>query len=270
MSFIIEFLVALAVKRLNRLSIKNWQLLFFQIPLILCGAVFVFCKLKMYEYILFKVLIYFVISLLITDDYRRKKVFFIFFSFMFLSLAIYGLSVFLIEFCRGAIIELFGIKLEKCFNLTIFCGVLLFIFAVFEATSYLNNQRSLKNFLSKVSFLINGKHIEITGLLDSGNSLYDKKNGCAVIVVSSKVLKKILDKFDYERFLDGQTNLIGINHNISYISVGGTMSEMPVISNVNVKVSHMGGTEIHRCSIGFINQKFGDGDYECLVHKDFV
>jgi hypothetical protein len=146
----------------------------------------------------------------------------------------------------------------------------LFVFAIFVITRGRIKEKRLRQFMSKVSFCVNGKHIEVTGLLDSGNSLYDTKSGNAVIVVSTNALKQVLTKSEYLRFMQGENDIIGITDKVSYVCVGGKKSEMPIISDVCVTIKHSSETQKHKCSIGFINQKFGENKFECLVHKDFV
>ena len=120
------------------------------------------------------------------------------------------------------------------------------------------------------SFLLFEKHIEITGLLDSGNTLYDTKTGKAVIVVSTKVLKRVLNSEEYNQVLKGDFSVLKNCDEIEYVSVGGIQAQMPIVRDVTVKVKSLSETVSKSCVIGFVNQTFTSDKIECLVHKDFV
>ena len=269
-SFVLDYLVVLAQKSLFKLSVSNWYLLALQLLNISAGIIYVFCNLEFYQFILIKIFVNVVIALLITDSYRAKSVIALILSYLIFSFAEYGFTIFFIEFLKAVVFEIIGIKLQEFYNLTLFFAQLLFIYAIFTLISSLEDNKKLKKYLSKVSFSILGKHIEVTGLLDSGNSLYDTKTGKAVVIVSTSILKKILSHDEYKDVLCGDYSALGASDSVEYVTVGGTPRDMPIIRDVMVKVFCNGEACTKCCSLGFVNQTFGTNKFECLVHKDFV
>lgn len=269
-TFVLDYLISLSQKSLLKLSASKFYILMLQIINISANAIFVFCGLATYQFILIKIFANIILSLLITDSYKSKNIVILILSYIIFSLAIYGFSLFFMEFLKAAIFELFGIKIQNFYNLTLFFGQILFIFAIFTFVSGIEETKRLKNYLSKVSFLLNSKHIEITGLLDSGNTLYDTKTGKAVIVVSTKVLKRVLNSEEYNQVLKGDFSVLKNCDEIEYVSVGGIQAQMPIVRDVTVKVKSLSETVSKSCVIGFVNQTFTSDKIECLVHKDFV
>ncbi len=214
---------------------------------------------------------WFVFSLLVTDSYYVKNLFGLYFAEVLLMFSVYGFADFLVMFIKAVILQIFGKSIPILFDFVIIFGLLCYFLAIFSCAHHFSKLKSLKSFLAKVSFSLCGKHIEITGLLDSGNSLYDSKTGKAVIVVSVSVLKKVLPKTDFKRIENGDFSNLPISHYLNYVSVGGNSADMPVIDigNAFVEVKHV--SKKVRCVLGLALQDFDStGSFECLLHRDFV
>ena len=130
-SFVLDYLVVLAQKSLFKLSVSNWYLLALQLLNISAGIIYVFCNLEFYQFILIKIFVNVVIALLITDSYRAKSVIALILSYLIFSFAEHGFTIFFIEFLKAVVYEIFGIKLQEFYNLTLFFAQFLFIYALF-------------------------------------------------------------------------------------------------------------------------------------------
>ena len=117
-----------------------------------------------------------------------------------------------------------------------------------------------------VSFFINGKHIEVVGLLDSGNSLKDTKTRKPVIVISSKVLKKYFSDFEFEMMLKKSF----CDYFLDCETASGSRFKMPVIDIGKVMINQNNFIKSFDCVLGVVNQKFYNKKYECLLHQDFI
>ena len=111
-----------------------------------------------------------------------------------------------------------------------------------------------------------GKHIEMVGLIDSGNSLIDSKTNKPVVVVSSSIIKKHFNSLDVK--FDGKNDLC--KRFIECVAVGGISFKMPIIDVESVTITTNNTAKRFDCVIGVVNQEFCDAkNYQCLIHRNF-
>lgn len=269
-SFILDYFISVSQKKLFRLEVKNVCLLLLQVLNISSVAVFLFCNIAFYQFLLIKLLANLIISLLITNSYKFKEITHLFVSYVIILFSVYGFAIFLTEFARVVISQIFGVFIERIYDYLILFGIFIFVFVIVFFAQNIGKNKTINSFLMKVSFSLFGKHIEITGLLDSGNVLYDTKSSKAVIVVSASIFKQVLPKKDYQKFIQNDYSSVKVSNQISYVSVGGKKLVMPIFDVGVVKVSSDGKIQTKECVIGVVNQEFDGGKYQCLLHRDFV
>lgn len=208
----------------------------------------------------------FVVCLLITDSFKISNISKLFMFNLFLSLSIFGFFKFFTQLLNVVSNNYFNQKIAKNLDFVLIIAIMFYFLAIFAFFKKMSQEKSIKSFLSKVSFCLYGKHIEVVGLLDSGNSLVDTKTGKFVIVISAKSLKKFFDNFDYEMVLKNGF----CSRKILCEVAGGLCFEMPVVDIG--KASVMVGFEKKNfdCVLGIVNQKFYDEKkYDCLLHREF-
>ena len=265
-----DVLVALAIKRMMNLKTHFFMFAFLQILNVLVGVLFIYFKFETYIFVLLKIAVIFIITLLVADDYNLKPLSLLFLCYVVLTFSVLGFLKFLVLVFKCVLFDIFCIKFSYLLDIVVLFGIILYIFAIFWCVYNLTKKKKLKTFLMKVSFLAFGKHIEIVGLLDTGNSLYDTKTKKAVIVVSCQALKKYLPKNIYKNITNNNFNELGLSNIIEYVSVGGKILSMPIVDVGSVKIDDGVCVKKFDCVLGISSQPFAEKDYECLLHRDFV
>lgn len=265
-----DVLVALAIKRMMNLKTHFLMFAFLQILNVLVSVLFIYFKFESYVFVLLKIFVIFIISLLVADDYNLKPLSILFLSYVILTFSVLGFLKFLVLVFECVLFDIFCIKFSYLLDIVVLFVIILYIFAIFWCVYNFTKKKKLKSFLMKVSFLAFGKHIEIVGLLDTGNSLYDTKTKKAVIVISCQALKKHLPKNIYKNITNNNFNDLGLSNIIEYVSVGGKTLSMPIVDVGSVKIDDGNCVKKFDCVLGISSQPFAEKDYECLLHRDFV
>ncbi len=270
-SIILDLLSALILKKLFKLKVGYFMIFAMQIICVMPIVAYLFLHLSIFQLILIKLFVWFIFVLLVTDSYYFKNIFVLWFWQVILMFSVYGTTMFLIEFTKAIFENVFKISIGSNLNFVVVFGLLCYFVAVFGFVSFFENIKTLKSFLTKVSFSIFGKHIVLTGLVDSGNSLYDTKTGKAVVVVSVKAFKDILPKSEYLKLASGDFSALPISHKINFVSINGKESDMPVFDVGSITVKTKSKTKEFKCVLGFTtNELVSDRSFECLLHKDLI
>ncbi|MBR7172272.1 MAG: sigma-E processing peptidase SpoIIGA [Clostridia bacterium] len=270
-SLTLDYVLFLSLKRLFRLESGNVCIFLLQILNVSAGAIFLVLELKFYQFLLMKILAYFLICLLITNNYKFSK----FIPFFFLSLVMmfsyYGFSKFLVMFVRALFIQIFSKNLSKICDLVIVFAILCYIFALFKIIDAFSKNKILNTFLRKVSFFAFGKHIEFMGLLDSGNVLYDSKTKLPVIIVSVYSLKKYLPQKDYKNITNCNYDNLAVSHYLKVVTIANKNFDIPIFDIKKVSVYFGTEKRSFRCVLGVVSHRFESSNrYDCLLHRDFV
>ena len=269
--FILDFVKDLTIKRMFRLSAKVLEIAFLQILNLSILSIYLYCKLKFYQFILLKILISLIIILLITDDYKFSKLATLFCVSNFLMFSYFGFARFFTILTNAIIIELFGIKTPYFCNFIIIFANICYIFAIFSIIKNLTKRKIINNFLKKVSFNAFGKHINLTGLIDTGNVLYDSKSKLPVVLVSTYSLEKYLPKNTYKNITNNNFKDIGVDHYLKLVTVSDKMFNIPVLKVKEVMIEEDGGYKVFNAAVGIVCHKFeNQKKYDCLIHRDFV
>lgn len=190
---------------------------------------------------------------------------------MLLFFSVFGFAEFMLLFVHASFVELFEIKIPKYYNFIVILCTIMYVFLIGGLVRLLSHRKVLKNYLTKVSFSLFCKHIEIVGLLDSGNSLKDTKTGKPVVIMSIKSLKKYLPKHDYLKVASGDFSPLHVSHYLDYTTISEKGSKMPIVEIDNIVIEKGDSIKKLDCVIGFVNHNFGDNNsFECLLHRDFI
>lgn len=224
-------------------------------------------------FICLKLLDYLILTLLLTDKYTVKKVFELYFIMTMSLFSVYGFSEFFISFTKNIILDIFSVKLDVFYDFIILFALFLYIFLLVCMFGNITKKREIQNFLFDVSFLLFNNHIEITGFLDSGNTLYDTKTGKCVVVVSLDGIKRYLSKIQYQRFLLSDYGMLGITNELECQVVGGKKIHLPIIDvgEIELTCKESEETRTCKCVIGITKERFAENEqYECLLHREFL
>ncbi len=270
-NLILDLSCLIILKNYFRLSVMRFELLAVLSFGIIPSLVFIFLELKLFVFILAKMVYLLLASLLMTNLYKFKCVMILFFSAVVIELSCFGFYEFILLFA-DAVMEYFSGSGFNFYGKTIIAVLLfLYIFAQWKLFESLSYKKTIKSFLSKVSFSFFGKHIELTGLLDSGNYLYDYKLGKFVIVVEKQALKKFLSKSDYKKLIADEFDYFGKNHKIRYCTSSEKDASMPVFDVGKVKIYTDKEIKIFDAGIGLTGQKLSkSSEFECLISREFM
>ncbi len=131
----------------------------------------------------------------------------------------------------------------------------------------MKKKKDLKKLLAKIEFSLLDDHIKVTGLIDSGNSLYDSKTKLPVIVISKAVLRKYIADINYEII----TLLLAEARREECLVVDGHRFEIPILEVKRICIDRDGEKKEIKCVLGVVEHKIYDtSNFECLIHKDFI
>ena len=123
--------------------------------------------------------------------------------------------------------------------------------------------------MRKVSFFAFGKHIEIRGLLDTGNVLYDTKTKLPVIILNVNSVQKYLSKNDYKNITDKTYINSYVSHYLKVVTISKVQEEIPIIVPRFVVIKNGGEVKNVKCVLGLVNHNFENSNsYDCLLHRD--
>ena len=138
------------------------------------------------------------------------------------------------------------------------------IFAIVKIVRNIEKNRFLKSFLAKVSLTLNGKHIVLYGLIDSGNSLFDPLTRKPVVLISIDSLRKIFSS-------DELLNLIEFrSRKIQCDTISGSGFEIPILRVKDFCLGSGGELKNINCMIGIVDKRFEKGKIDCLLHRYFL
>lgn len=267
----LDLVIIFSVKKFFRLYVSNLFLVFIQTLNVLACAVSIYCSLKFYQFCLIKLAVNFVICLLSINRCSIKELTKIFFFHMVISFSVYGFSALLFKFAKVSLSETLGIDTYGIFNFLLFFCIFLYVLIIYILMRTISKHKETQTFLKRVSFSLASQHIEFIGLLDSGNSLVDKRTGKPVVVVSIGSLKDYLSNSDYERVKTGDFSPLGVSHQTNFVTAGDTASYMPITDIGKITIEDDTGERQVECVLGFVNQNFSsEGGFDCLLHKDFI
>lgn len=268
-NIMIDVGLLLTLKRIFKLQIQKINLLFLEIFNVINMMIYTFLELKFYQFILIKLLINLIIVLLITDSYRIANLFNLYITSLILMFTYFGFYKFIYILINAITNHIFCKNMSQIANICVVFVLFLYIFAVFKCVSKLSKIKKIKSLLRKVSFFAFGKHIEIMGLLDSGNALYDTKTGLPVIIINVKCLQKYLSQKDYQNITNNNYLNFSVSHYLKVATISNEEKEIPIIIPRSVVIKNGGELKNEKCVLGLVNHDFENSKlYECLLHRD--
>ena len=262
--FLIEFIVDVIVLKAFKIYYKKIYLLFLQVPKV-CASVlcFVYFK-KFFLCLILKLIAMFVCVLFITDTFKIRKIISLIFSEIAILFSVIGFFVFVLLWVNSSVETIFLQKTTQIQQNLLFFLIFLYVFAIFKTVRCIEKNKFLNKFSAKVSFYLNGKHILLYGLMDSGNSLFDPLTRKPVVLVSIDSLKKFFSKTEIDDLLKHCSRKIKCD------TVSGSGYEIPIFKIEKFSIRGDVETKKFLCLIGIVSHRFEKGKVDCLLHRDFL
>ena len=262
--FLIEFIVDVLVLKIFKIYYRKVYLLFLQVPKVCANVLSLFYFDVFWVGLVLKMVSMFLCDLFLTDSFKFKKLIGILFLEIVLLLSVSGFAMFALKWINCSINSIFSQKIAKKHQIFIIFSIFLYIFAVFKLARFIDKNRFFKKFLTKVSFCFYGKHINLYGLIDSGNMLFDSLTRKPIVLVSIDSLKKYFPKNEIDEILKSNYRKIQCD------TISGSGYEIPIFkveeffikdNDENIKVE---------CMVGLVSHRFEKGKIDCLLHRDFL
>lgn len=259
----VEFLVDFIVARVLKIKCKTIYVLFLQIPKLCALGLCLYFGWNVWTKLLARFLARIITIFFLTDSFGIKKLAKIFgLEYLFLF-SISGFVWFVLSWIEGMFEGSFLLNFPTNKRFLIVFGIFLYIFALFVLARSLSKNKNLCQHLLQVSLCFNDKHINVYGLVDSGNSLVDPKTRKPVLVISQKTILKLISKKEYQKLLtDG--------YSVKCETIAREEFDVPIIKDVFVKIKIENEMLPVECVIGVIDKKFENGRYDCLLWRDFL
>ena len=263
-NLIIDYLTILLISKIFKQSSSRLYILCMQI-LEVCATIICFtfsCGILLFYII--KLVAVILILLLISDTYKFNQIVKMLFMFLVLNFSVKGCFYFLCEVFGLTVQNLFSLKTPKNYGFLIYFMILIYIFAIFDTVAYLEKRKLYKNNFAKLSFTIFGKHIELVGFIDSGNSLYDMLTRKPVVIVSKKALRKYFNESELNQFLSSTGRIIACE------TISSESMKIMAYDIKNASLLFNKTTMQKQCVIGVVDKVFENSRYDCLLHRDFM
>ena len=261
--FLLEFISDLLLLKTFHVRMKFTYLLFIQIPKI---CVNIICM-ELIQSIALKLFIKFVCDCLcvvfITESFKFKTLVVMIFAKCVFLFSVWGCFIFLVQWVCAFIEEFARCNVCERYNFLIILGLSLYIWCVFLLGKILYKNKKRKNFLAKLSLNLIDKHMSFYGLIDSGNSLRDGVTNKPVILISKASLLKHFSLQELDAMIYSCRKL-------SYNTVSGGGFIVPVLEIKKIQVETCDGVELGGCVLGFVDEKFENGKFDCLLPRDYL
>lgn len=262
--FLIEIVVDIIVLNVLKIHYKKIFLLFMQIPKVCASVICMFYLHMIWVCVLAKILAVVLFIIFVTDSFKIKKLVALFVLELLFLFSISGFAWFILLWIRSLIEGVFLCKIAQKYQFILIFALFLYIFAIFKVVRFVEKNRFIKNFLAKVSLNLNGKHIYLYGLIDSGNSLFDTITRKPIILISRKSLEQKFSRLEVENILKNRCRKIKCE------TVSGSGFEIPIFKADNVDIVFDGEVKEVFCMVGIVNHEFEKGKFDCLLHRDFL
>ena len=261
--FILEFVTDFLLAKFFNIKSKFVYLLFLQIPKVCINMI---C-LELIESVGIRLAVKIVSELLnivfLTESFDAKTLICMIFAKIVFLFSVTGFLYFVLLWINSSIKNLINIDIDKKYYFLVIFATALYIWGIFVLGKNLGKNRKRKDYLAKVSLNLNGKHMSFSGLIDSGNSLRDNVTRKSVILVSITSLIKYLSAQEISMLVQGCRQL-------KIVTVAGSGFSVPIVGVNKLTIETSDGVEVISSVLGFVDEKFENGKFDCLLPRDFI
>lgn len=258
------------LSKLFKIGLKKIEIFLLMVFSVVPTLVYIFCSVHFMWFVLMKFGFYLFFSVFATDGIKLKEIMSILAFSIILMFSVFGFGEFFILFVNAVFLNFSGKTIPSIFHFIISFALVVYFVLLNLFFKKLSKRKKMKNFLSKVSFFLFGRHIEITGLIDSGNTLCDTKTKKPVVVVPLSVLSKFLSESECGMIRDRRYFGLDVSGELEYETVSGK-GKMPIVDIGEAKIERNGEVLPYKCVLGIISSNLADEKkYECLLGSDFL
>ena len=262
--FLIEIIVDVFVLKVFKIYYRKIYLLFLQTPKVCANVLSLFYFDVFWISFVLKLVSMFLCVLFLTDKFNFKRLVGLLFLEIVFLMSICGFLVFVLKWINCSFYSIFSQNIAKKYQIYIIFSIFLYIFAVFKLSRFIDKNRFLRKFLTNVSFCFCGKHINLYGLIDSGNMLYDFLTKKPIVLVSIDSLKKYFLENEIEEILKSNYRKIRCD------TISGSGYEIPIFKVENFLIKDGNDCRQILCMLGLVSYRFEKGKIDCLLHRDFL
>lgn len=262
--FLLEFVSDYLLMKLFKIKNNTLYILFLQIPKICANILSLEIIASFTIALLVKIFTDIVVLLFMTDAFKIKKLLALLMTKVIFICSVAGFLLFMILWVENSVSALVNVNLRKCYRFPIILAVILYIFCIFRLVRIWEKNKIMKYFLANVSLFVLGKHIRFYGLIDSGNSLYDPLSKKPVILVSKNSMKRFLVEEEFEKLLNYHC------YDLKCSTIADQKVFIPILKCKDVEIKIENHYEKISCVIGFVDERFENGKYDCLLPRDVI
>lgn len=264
MVFLIELFADLILIRLYHIKTKFWHVLFLQIPKVCACVLGVYFSSILWVVLLSNFLSKVIAVFFLNDTFEFKRFICILFSEYVVLFSIMGFSEFLLLWFKAGYRIIFKQNFPINRDYIAFLGIFLYVFAFFCLTKSLPKNKNFGRYFVEVSLSSGSKHINVYGLIDSGNSVIDPLTNKPVILLSKKSFSKLFSKKELERLKNNGCRIVECE------TISGEKVKIPIFENISVKLKFEKEFVETNCVVGVSSVKFENGKYDCLLNRDYL
>ncbi len=268
-NLILDISIILLTKKVMNLKLSNLEIVVLLLFSVMPQALWIAFKYDYVWFVLSKIAFYLFFSIFSANKFRFREVVSLFIASVALLFSVFGFAEFFDLFIQAVCSELFNFSLPVLFHILVTAALCGYIMLLKLVLVNLPKRKKLKNLIQKVSFFLFGRHIEITGLIDTGNTLIDTKTQKPVIVISLSVLEKFLSENEIQMLASKNYYGLNISGSLKYKSVAGD-GEMPIVDIGKVKIIRGKEEFYYNSVLGIVSEDLTTEKYDCLLGRDFL
>lgn len=264
MVFLIELFADLILVRVYHIKTRFWFVLFLQVPKICACVLSVFYSSILWLVFLVNFLSKVLCVFFLNDTLEFKRFICILFSEYVVLFSIMGFSEFLLLWFKAGYSIIFKQNFPVSRDFIAFLGIILYVFAFFCLTKSLPKNKNFGRYFVEVSLMRNGRHINVYGLIDSGNSVVDPVTNKPVILLSKKSFSRLFSKKELDEMKNNECRKVECE------TISGEKIKIPIFENISVKLKFEKEFIETNCVVGVTDARFENGRYDCLLNRDYV
>lgn len=268
-NLILDIAIILILHKLFKLSLNKLEFFVLVIFSVMPQILYASFSYMYVWFVVSKLIFYLFLSVFSANNLNFREVFCLYGGGVLMMFSVFGFAEFFLKFIEAVFLELFGISISVLFHFLVTLALVLYVFLLYFFLVTLPRQRKSKEFFKNVSFFLFGRHIEITGLIDTGNTLYDTKTKKPVIVVSISALKKFLSENEIEMLETKNYVGLDISSELPYRSASGK-DTMPIIDIGQAKITKGKDEFYYKSVLGIASFDLTTEKYDCLLGKEFL
>lgn len=261
-NYLINFSLLMATGIISSQKIVWWRTLLGAFVGTLYCLVILFPKLLFMQVLFIKILVSF---LMVWISYRGniKSILKLLGLFYIVSFAFAGIVLGTVFLQGGQIVQQNGIFYFKLPFVLLLCSMFIGGILLFRVGRAIIQKRSLKDLYATVLIGCSGKHVVLSGFIDTGNGLTEPLSGLPVMIASKKSLEPLFGREKLNRLICLNDDTLKL-----FLLPCSTVADSGMITAFMPDSLSINGVE-KRGLVGIYDGQLA-GDYEVLINPQFV